>query len=101
MRIEKMNTKDIITVTLLTLVNMVIYMVLGMTCVVPVMVLIYPSLIALTQGVVFMMIGTKVPRTGAFIIYSIVAGLLGFYVPYLIFNVIAAVITEILLYIGG
>jgi energy-coupling factor transport system substrate-specific component len=101
MKFEKMNTKDIITVTLLTLVNMVIYFVLGMTCVVPVMVLIYPSLIALTQGVVFMMIGTKVPKTGAFLIYSIVAGLLGFYLPYIICNILAGIITEILLCVGG
>jgi len=98
---ENMKVKDIITVTLLTLCNIVIYFATSMLCVVPVVMIFYPAIISLLEGIVFMMIGTKVPKKGAFLIYSAVHGIFGFYIPYFIGYMIAGIIAELLLNASG
>lgn len=98
-----LKVKDIVTVTLLTLVNIVVYSVLGLLCyaVPPLTVAIYPIVIALVQGVVYFVIGAKVKKPFAFLIYSVVMGISGFNIPYIACFVAGGIIAELILKITG
>lgn len=97
MKKEKLKIKDIITAVLLTIVNLVIYFVLAFLCVNPILLLVYPFLVSLLQGIVYMMLGIRVPKSGAFLIYGIIFGVTGVYLPYIIGFLLTGILAEILL----
>lgn len=92
-----MKVKDIITVTLLSLCSVVIFILFSFLYVMPVFILLFPIFVSLIQGMIFMMIGIKVPKKGAILLYSVIAGLAGMNIIYAIGSVAAGIIGEILL----
>ena len=53
---------------------------------------------ALLEGIVYFIIGTKVKKPGAILIYSIVRAIMGGYLPYIILFILSGAIAELLLW---
>lgn len=98
---NKLKAKDIITITLLSLCNILIFSLGTFMYATPITILLTPVLYALLQGVVFFVIGVKVRKRGAFLIYSLIQGVIAFYPPYILMFVVSGVIAELLLYKKG
>ena len=94
---NKLKIKDIITVVLLALINVVIFFASSVLYATPITILM-PVFFALLEGVVYFIIGTKVKKPGAILIYSIVRAIMGGYLPYIILFVLSGVIAELLLW---
>lgn len=94
---QKLKIKDIITVTLLSLCNLVIYSLGTFLYATPITILIMPAFYALLEGIVFYMIGIKVQKRGAILLYCIIQGVFGFYLPYILLHIAAGIIGEIIL----
>ena len=93
----KLKTKDIITVVLMSLINIFIFGFSSLLYFNPFTILLMPVYFALTQGIVYFMLGAKVPKKGAMLIYCIIQGAVTFNVPYIICYVVAGIIAEIIL----
>ena len=100
-RKDKLKIKDVITVVLLALINIVIFGLSTFLYLTPITILLMPVFFGLTEGIVFFIIGTKVKKRGAIIIYCIVRGILGVYIPYVVLYLLSGVIAEILLWKMG
>ena len=81
---NKLKIKDIITVVLLSLINVVIFFASSLLYATPITIILMPVFFALLEGVVYFIIGTKVKKPGAILIYSIVRAIMGGYLPYII-----------------
>lgn len=101
MNSQKLKIKDIITVTLLTLINVLIFMSGSLLYVTPITILIMPVIFALIEGIVFFTIGAKIPKRGALFIYCAVMGIMGGYLPYIICYLVAGIISEIIVAKAG
>lgn len=97
MNSKKLKVKDIITVTLLSLINIIIFSAGTFLYATPLTVLLMPVFYSLLQGIVFFMIGVKVKKRGAMFLYCVIQGVMGMYIPYIILYVIAGVITEFIM----
>lgn len=95
---NKLKIKDIITVVLLALINVVIFFASSLLYATPVTIILMPVFFALLEGVVYFIIGTKVKKPGAILIYSIVRAIMGGYLPYIILFILSGVIAELLLW---
>ena len=95
---NKLKVKDIITVVLLALINVVIFFVSSLLYATPVTIILMPVFFALLEGVIYFMIGTKVKKPGAILIYSIVRAIMGGYLPYIVLFILSGVIAELLLW---
>lgn len=95
---NKLKVKDIITVVLLALINVVIFFASSLLYATPVTIILMPVFFALLEGVIYFMIGTKVKKPGAILIYSIVRAIMGGYLPYIILFILSGVIAELLLW---
>lgn len=94
----KLKIKDIILITLLSLINIVIFELSAFLYILPITVLLMPVFFALTQGVVVFVIGNKVPKRGAFLLYCIIQSIFGgTYLPYLFAYLVSGIIGEIIL----
>ncbi len=93
----KLKTKDIITIVLLTLINLVIYMLTSFMYLTPVTVLMMPIYLSLFNSIVFFILGTKVKKRGAIFIYCAIMGILGVYPPYIISYIVTGLIAELIL----
>ena len=98
---NKLKVKDIITVTLLSLCNILIFSLGTFMYATPITILLTLVLYSLLQGIVFFVIGVKVRKRGAFLIYSFIQGVIAFYPPYILMFVISGLIAEFLLYKNG
>ena len=98
---SRLKVKDIITVTLLSLCNILIFALGTLMYVTPITILLTPVLYSLLQGIVFFVIGVKVQKKGAFFIYSLIQGVIAFYPPYILMFIISGIIAELLLYKNG
>ena len=96
--INKLKIKDIITVVLLSLINVVIFFASSLLYATPITIILMPVFFALLEGVVYFIIGTKVKKPGAILIYSIVRAIMGGYLPYIILFILSGVIAELLLW---
>ena len=96
-----LKVKDIITVTLLSLCNILIFALGTLMYVTPITILLTPMLYSFLKGIVFFVIGVKVQKKGAFFIYSLIQGVIAFYPPYILMFIISGVIAELLLYKNG
>ncbi len=101
MNSQKLKIKDIIMVTLLTLINVLIFMLGSLLYVTPVTILMMPVIFALVEGIVFFTIGVKIPKRGALFIYCAIRGIMGGYLPYIICYLIAGVIAELIVAKSG
>ena len=97
MQSSKLKTKDIITVVLLALVNTIIFGLGTFFYLAPVLILMMPVFYSLFQGIVFFMLGLKVQKKGAILLYSIIMGVIGFNPVYILMHVIAGIIAEIIM----
>lgn len=95
---NKLKVKDIITVVLLALINVVIFFASSLLYATPVTIILMPVFFALLEGVIYFMIGTKVKKPGALLIYSIVRAIMGGYLPYIVLFILSGVIAELLLW---
>lgn len=95
---NKLKIKDIITVVLLALINVVIFFASSLLYATPVTIILMPVFFALLEGVVYFIIGAKVKKPGAILIYSIVRAIMGGYLPYIILFILSGVIAELLLW---
>ena len=94
---NKLKIKDIITVVLLALINVVIFFASSILYATPITIILMPVFFALLEGIVYFIIGTKVKKPGAILIYSIVRAIMGGYLPYIILFILSGVIAELLL----
>ena len=62
---NKLKIKDIITVVLLALINVVIFFASSVLYATPVTIILMPVFFALLEGIVYFIIGTKVKKPGA------------------------------------
>ena len=92
---EKLKTKDIVTVVLMSLINIFIFGFSSLLYFNPITILLMPVYFALTQGIVYFMLGAKVQKKGALLIYSIIQGAVTFNIPYILCYLIAGIIAEI------
>lgn len=95
---SKLKIKDIITVVLLALINVVIFFASSLLYATPITIILMPVFFALLEGVIYFIIGTKVKKPGAILIYSIVRAIMGGYLPYIILFILSGVIAELLLW---
>lgn len=95
---NKLKIKDIITVVLLSLINVVIFFASTLLYISPITIILMPVFFALLEGVVYFIIGTKVKKPGAILIYSIVRAIMGGYLPYIILFILSGVIAELMLW---
>lgn len=95
---NKLKVKDIITVVLLALINVVIFFASSLLYATPVTIILMPVFFALLEGDIYFMIGTKVKKPGAILIYSIVRAIMGGYLPYIVLFILSGVIAELLLW---
>ena len=73
---NKLKVKDIITVVLLALINVVIFFASSVLYATPITIILMPVFFALLEGIVYFIIGTKVKKPGAILIYSIVRAIM-------------------------
>ena len=97
MESNKLRTKDIITVVLLSLINIVIFASGTFLYATPVTLLLMPVYYALLEGMVGFTIGVKVKKRGAMLIYCAIQGIIGFYLPYTLTYILMGIISEIIL----
>ena len=95
---NKLKIKDIITVVLLSLINVIIFFASSLLYATPITIILMPVFFALLEGVVYFIIGAKVKKPGAILIYSIVRAIMGGYLPYIILFILSGVIAELLLW---
>ena len=91
---SKLTTKDIITVVLLALVNIIIFGFGTFFYLTPITVLLMPVFYALFQGIVYFMLGVKVPKKGAVLLYAVIMGVIGFNIPYILMHLLAGIAAE-------
>ena len=94
---QKLKVKDIITVVLLSLINVVIYFASSLLYLTPITIVLMPVFFSLLEGIVYFIIGTKIKKCGVFLIYSVVRSILGGYPPYIILYIVSGIIAEIIL----
>lgn len=97
MESNKLRTKDIITVVLLSLINIVIFASGTFLYATPITLLLMPVYYALLEGMVVFTIGVKVKKRGAMLIYCAIQGIIGFYLPYTLTYILMGIISEIIL----
>ena len=95
---NKLKIKDIITVVLLSLINVVIFFASSVLYATPITIILMPVFFALLEGVVYFIIGTKMKKPGAILIYSIVRAIMGGYLPYIILFILSGIIAELILW---
>lgn len=95
---NKLKIRDIITVVLLALINVVIFFASSLLYITPVTIILMPVFFALLEGIIYFIIGTKVKKPGAILIYSIVRAIMGGYLPYILLFILSGVIAELLLW---
>lgn len=92
-----MRIKDIITTVLLAVCNIVIFLLVSITSITPVTLVLQPVFYALVQGIVFFVLGTRVKKKGAVLLYCFIQGAICCYIPYVIGYTIAGILAEIIL----
>ena len=92
---------DAVFCVLLALINVVIFFASSVLYATPITIILMPVFFALLEGIVYFIIGTKVKKPGAILIYSIVRAIMGGYLPYIILFILSGAIAELLLWKMG
>lgn len=98
---KKLKVKDIFTVVLLALINVVIFFASSLLYATPVTIIMMPVFFSLLEGIVFFIIGTRVRKPGAMMVYAIVRGILGGYLPYVLLYFLSGIASELILRKSG
>ena len=98
---KKLKVKDIFTVVLLALINVVIFFASSLLYATPVTIMLMPVFFSLLEGIVFFIIGTKVRKPGAMMVYAVVRGILGGYIPYVLLYFLSGIVSELILRKSG
>lgn len=98
---KKLKVKDIFTVVLLALINVVIFFASSLLYATPVTIVMMPVFFSLLEGIVFFIIGTRVRKPGAMMVYAIVRGILGGYLPYVLLYFLSGIASELILRKSG
>lgn len=98
---KKLKVKDIVTVVLLALINVVLFFASSLLYATPITIMLMPVFFSLLEGIVFFIIGTKVRKPGAMMVYAIVRGSLGGYLPYVLLYFLSGIISELILHRSG
>ncbi len=98
---NKLKVRDVITVVLLSLINVVIFFASSFLYATPVTIILMPVFFSLLEGVIYFIIGTKVKKPGAIMIYSVVRAIMGGYLPYIALFLLSGVIAELLVHKMG
>ena len=98
---SKLKSKDIITVVLMSLINIFIFGFSSLLYLNPFTILLMPVYFALTQGIVYFMLGIKVPKRGAILLYCFIQGVITFNIPYILCYLIGGLIAEVILKKAG
>ena len=98
---KKLKVKDIFTVVLLALINVVIFFASSFLYATPVTIVMMPVFFSLLEGIVFFIIGTRVRKPGAMMVYAIVRGILGGYLPYVLLYFLSGIASELILRKSG
>ena len=72
---QKLKIKDIITITLLALINVILFMFSSLLYVTPITTLLMPVIYSLIEGIVFFTINVKVQKRGAAFLYCLIRGI--------------------------
>ena len=94
---NKLKSKDIITVVLMSLINIVIFGFGTFFYLTPITILLMPVFYSLFQGIVFFMLGEKVRKKGAIFLYCVIQGVVGFNIPYILMFLLSGLISEMIL----
>lgn len=94
---KKLKVKDIFTVVLLALINVVIFFASSLLYATPVTIMLMPVFFSLLEGIVFFIIGTRVRKPGAMMLYAVVRGILGGYLPYVLLYFLSGIVSELIL----
>lgn len=98
---KKLKVKDIFTVVLLALINVVIFFASSLLYATPVTIVMMPVFFSPLEGIVFFIIGTRVRKPGAMMVYAIVRGILGGYLPYVLLYFLSGIASELILRKSG
>ena len=98
---KKLKVKDIFTVVLLALINVVIFFASSLLYATPVTIMLMPVFFSLLEGIVFFIIGTRVRKPGAMMLYAVVRGILGGYLPYVLLYFLSGIVSELILHKSG
>lgn len=98
---KKLKVKDIFTVVLLALINVVIFFASSLLYATPVTIMLMPVFFSLLEGIVFFIIGTRVRKPGAMMVYAVVRGILGGYLPYVLLYFLSGIVSELILRKSG
>ena len=98
---KKLKVKDIFTVVLLALINVVIFFASSLLYATPVTIVMMPVFFSLLEVSVFFIIGTSVRKPGAMMVYAIVRGILGGYLPYVLLYFLSGIASELILRKSG
>ncbi|HBA47626.1 MAG TPA: hypothetical protein DCZ91_07460 [Lachnospiraceae bacterium] len=98
---KKLKVKDIFTVVLLALINVVIFFASSLLYATPVTIMLMPVFFSLLEGIVFFIIGTRVRKPGAMMVYAVVRGILGGYLPYVLLYFLSGIASELILRKSG
>ncbi|MCM1167711.1 MAG: MptD family putative ECF transporter S component [Lachnospiraceae bacterium] len=98
---NKLKVKDIITVVLLAMINVVLFFASSLLYATSVTIMLMPIFFSLLEGIVFFIIGARVKKPGAILIYCVVRAILGGYLPYVILFILSGVIAELILWRTG
>ena len=97
MKADKLKTKEIITVVLMSLINILIFGFSSLLYFNPFTILLMPVYFALAQGVVYFMLGIKVPKKGVMLIYCIIQSVVTFNIPYILCYLVGGILAELML----
>lgn len=98
---KKLKVKDIFSVVLLALINVVIFFASSLLYATPVTIMLMPVFFSLLEGIVFFIIGTRVRKPGAMMLYAVVRGILGGYLPYVLLYFLSGIVSELILRKSG
>ena len=98
---KKLKVKDIFTVVLLALINVVIFFASSLLYATPVTIMLMPVFFSLLEGIVFFIIGTRVRKPWAMMLYAVVRGILGGYLPYVLLYFLSGIVSELILRKSG
>ena len=105
MKDKKLNTKDLVSIGIFTVIYFVVYFSVGMMGVVPVLYLVFPSVFSLVAGMIVMPFMAKVQKPLALLIFGMLPPLIMFFMGHTIFFPLTALISvglaEIIRAIGG
>ena len=96
MKYDKLKTKDIITVVLMSLINIFLFGFSSFFYFNPITILLMPVYFALVHGVVYFMLGVTVPKRGAILIYCLIQAVVTFNIPYILCYLAAGLLAEVM-----